>query len=621
MNWCLPSYDKAIRISADFVLHRKGDTFGIPKLETNIARNTMKTLSDIKKELKEVLQEGIDISLTTLKSLLANSTDKYNDLVLLEGRYREVNQQLLQGVITYENAQLEFNKIRKSLIDFIETLEENHLKGKEAPDGKPDVYNGEVMYRIPKTMQIEKEVKCIVRVAFNRQVLMEGLDQEKEDVLKDIRISDVMGVELLDPATTPAFSIRTFSEPVQFVEKDLPTEWLFYVKPLCEGEHSLVLKISVIEIKEGIERKRNVVLEETVVIIAGPAPKPEEGEKFKPAGYALNFAAAAAAVSRETTGGSKGHHRVMPFPIVPPSAPVVEVTQPQPSAPRPATARRMRKLAVALPVLLIFVVASWALWSIFGNDLSNTTEGNRPSEIWNNVSKENDRKSLEEFIEKYPDTEEAAAARQKIDSLDAIFWESALVSGDTAQIRQYLIEFPGGRHVTEAQNRLNQRNAGGEPASAPEESERENPRAVVPEKETTRPATQPSGTTKPQRENRADVPVRSAARMPVYPNCSNANQKQEEECTDQKTGEFISKRLEYPKVALRKRIEGTVKVSFVVEKDGSISDVQALNQLGGGCEEEAVRLVSMLPRFKPGLDINGKPVRMQYFLPVKFRLN
>jgi len=109
--------------------------------------------------------------------------------------------------------------------------------------------------------------------------------------------------------------------------------------------------------------------------------------------------------------------------------------------------------------------------------------------------------------------------------------------------------------------------------------------------------------------------------MPVYPGCSNANQKEEEKCTDLKTGKFISKRLDYPKVALRKRIEGTVKVSFVVETDGSITDVQVLNQVGGGCEEEAVRLVSMLPRFKSGLDINGKPVRMQYFLPVKFRLN
>ena len=79
----------------------------------------MKALPDIKKELKEVLQEGIDVALTTLKSVLADNTDKFNDLVLLEGRYREVNQQLLQGVISYEDAQLEFNKIRKSLLDFI----------------------------------------------------------------------------------------------------------------------------------------------------------------------------------------------------------------------------------------------------------------------------------------------------------------------------------------------------------------------------------------------------------------------------------------------------------------------------------------------------------------------
>jgi TonB family protein len=577
----------------------------------------MKALPDIKNELKEVLQEGIDISLTTLKSILADSTDKYNDLVLLEGRYREVNQQLLQGVISYENAQLEFNKIRKSLLDFIESMEENHLKGKEAPDGKPDVYNGEVLYRIPKTMQKEEEVKCVIRVAFNRQILMEGFEEEKGDVLKDIRISDVMGVELIDPESSPAFSIRTFSEPVQFVEKDLPTEWLFYVKPLREGKHSLVLKISVIEIKAGIERKRNVVLEETVVIIAEPAPQPEEGEEFSRAGYALNFAAAAAVISHKTTEGSKGPQPEMPSPLMTPAAPTRQAPQPSPATLRPGSARKMRKIAAALPILLVFIVAAWALWPYLTGE--NQLGGNNSTETWNDLAEANKKEALEEFIEKFPDSDEATTARQRLDSLDAIFWESALASGDTAQVRNYLDEFPGGRHVPEAQAHLNQHEAPERGGSVAAEPSAETPQVAAPETEIRVPG-QPSGTTAPQTENLADVPVpmRAAFRLPVFPKCSNNNKKKEEQCTNRKTGQFISKRMEYPKEALRKRIEGTVTVTFVVERDGTVTGVKALNKIGGGCEEEAVRLVSTLPRFKPGIGKDGKPVRIQYSLPIKF---
>lgn len=575
----------------------------------------MKALPDIKKELKDVLQEGIDILLTTLKSLLSDHTDKYNDFILLEGRYREVNQQLLQGVISYESAQLEFNKIRKSLIDFIESLEENHLKGKETPEGKPDVYNGEVLYRIPKTMQKDEEVKCVVRVAFSRQVLMEGMEQEKGDVLKDIRISDVMGVELIDPESTPAFSIRTFSEPVQFVEKDLPTEWLFYVKPLREGKHSLVLKISVIEIKEGIERKRNVVLEETVVIIAEPAPQPEEGQEFSRPGYALNFAAAATTISREATGSSKGPSPVMPAPMVQPGAPTTEIFSPSPPAPRSASAGNMRKLATALPILLVFIVATWALWPYLTND-NNLGEGN-PSEAWRNVAKLDKKGALEDFIKKYPNSDEAASARQKLDSLDAVSWESALVSGDTARIRQYLGEYPEGRHISEAASRLERNPARVETANP----QANDPRVTAPDSDTPGEMQPPEAVNPVSEAKEVPVPIRSAARKPVFPKCDNKNKKKEEACTDKKIGQFISTRLKYPKEALRKRVEGTITVAFVVEKDGTVTGVKPLNKIGGGCGEEAARLVRLLPKFKPGLNANGEPVRIQYYLPIKFTLH
>ena len=83
--------------------------------------------------------------------------------------------------------------------------------------------------------------------------------------------------------------------------------------------------------------------------------------------------------------------------------------------------------------------------------------------------------------------------------------------------------------------------------------------------------------------------------------------------------EYIQNNLEYPKTARKNDIQGRVFVGFVIEEDGSVSDVKILRGIGYGCDEEAIRLVSSLPKFKPGKQ-RGKPVRVQYTLPIVFKL-
>ena len=78
--------------------------------------------------------------------------------------------------------------------------------------------------------------------------------------------------------------------------------------------------------------------------------------------------------------------------------------------------------------------------------------------------------------------------------------------------------------------------------------------------------------------------------------------------------------MRYPINARRQGIEGKVFVQFVVEKDGSLSQVQALKGIGAGCDEEAVRVVQSAPAFKPGIQ-RGKPVRVRMELPVVFKLD
>lgn len=83
--------------------------------------------------------------------------------------------------------------------------------------------------------------------------------------------------------------------------------------------------------------------------------------------------------------------------------------------------------------------------------------------------------------------------------------------------------------------------------------------------------------------------------------------------------QFVADNVKYPQEAMDKEISGRVLVSFVIEKDGSIGDVKVVKGIGGGCDEEAVRVVNAMPKWKPGMD-NGKPVRVSYMMPIVFKL-
>ncbi len=76
----------------------------------------------------------------------------------------------------------------------------------------------------------------------------------------------------------------------------------------------------------------------------------------------------------------------------------------------------------------------------------------------------------------------------------------------------------------------------------------------------------------------------------------------------------------YPEEPLKKQIEGVVYVSFVVEKDGSISDVKVLRGIGEACDKEAVRVVQNMPRWEPGRH-RGKPVRVRFTMPIRFAIS
>lgn len=83
--------------------------------------------------------------------------------------------------------------------------------------------------------------------------------------------------------------------------------------------------------------------------------------------------------------------------------------------------------------------------------------------------------------------------------------------------------------------------------------------------------------------------------------------------------DYLGRKMRYPRPAQAAGIEGTVVVTFVVDRNGEINDVKVLKGLGFGIDEEAIRVVQGMPRWSPGMQ-NGKPVAVRFTLPVKFSL-
>ena len=312
----------------------------------------MTPLPQIKQELKDSLPLGIDITLQTLKNYLPERAAKYNEVVLLESRYQAAHQALLRGTVDNKETTLEFNRIREALLLFIDELEEDDFEEQDPTQSKPKPQRGNILYRIPDTMKVDQETKCLVRIAFSKEVLLEALTLEDADVIQSIRVSEVMGVILIDPNENAPFKIRTFSETIQLIYKDDYTEWVFYVKPLQVGEFSLLLKVSVVEIRDGKERKRDIVLEEKVVITT-EAVEPV-ATTFKSADYSL------------VTGGTvaqavKNPSHPMPSGLDQPTIKIKNKPAPPKSNPAQKRIKLFKRATGSLAALLLLVIASYAL--------------------------------------------------------------------------------------------------------------------------------------------------------------------------------------------------------------------------------------------------------------------
>lgn len=113
--------------------------------------------------------------------------------------------------------------------------------------------------------------------------------------------------------------------------------------------------------------------------------------------------------------------------------------------------------------------------------------------------------------------------------------------------------------------------------------------------------------------------------MPRFPGCEDqgGDDKAKKACADKAMLQFIYKNIKYPAIARENGVAGTVVIQFVVEKDGSISGAKIVRDIGAQCGGEALRVVNLMnsqgKKWTPGKQ-RGKNVKVQFNLPVKFRL-
>jgi len=183
-------------------------------------------------------------------------------------------------------------------------------------------------------------------------------------------------------------------------------------------------------------------------------------------------------------------------------------------------------------------------------------------------------------------------------------WDEANKKNTINSYQSYINEYPNGRYANEAMLKINMIKKSVSdnevPPPPPPPSENNVGNTVVVEED--------NSSNKVTKEVVGRPIFTVVEEMPSYSGGDEAREK------------FFTKNIKYPRLAKDNGIQGTVYVTFVVNEDGKTSDVRVLRGIGGGCDEEAIRVTKLMPAWNPGKQ-SGKAARVQFNMPIKFRLS
>ncbi len=207
---------------------------------------------------------------------------------MIRGRFVEYRQNRNFGCLSTDDVKTQGQSIRLSVMGYLLSLQEidfipefveqpnkfiNIIDDTVYPlDKNPSTLvqkTGNLLYHIPKLMQIEKSHRCIFRIAYYREILRTGWKINNDDIEKKIRIAEEMQVELIDVNSgyIKHFDVKPINKSLrQALDADDYTEWLFDVTPLKLGVSVLRLHVTAIENRSGRDVSKEIVHEEEIVI-------------------------------------------------------------------------------------------------------------------------------------------------------------------------------------------------------------------------------------------------------------------------------------------------------------------------------------------------------------------
>lgn len=115
-----------------------------------------------------------------------------------------------------------------------------------------------------------------------------------------------------------------------------------------------------------------------------------------------------------------------------------------------------------------------------------------------------------------------------------------------------------------------------------------------------------------------ELPFSVIEEIPAFPGCEEVDKTERHNCFNAKMSEHITTNFIYPKIAAKKKIQGKVLIQFIIDRDGSITDIRT-SGADPILQTEAYRIFTLLPQMKPGIQ-KGKPIKVKYALPLNFRL-
>ena len=361
-----------------------------------------KSLPALRNELREILTDDLAAALNALKELLPERSDKHGQALALRARLNDANRERFRNTLSPEEYLRRVDTIRAECFDLIRDLEEADfdVQGKAAAANGRGARQGSVLYRVPHWMPLRKPAVCTVRVALNEDAILEDIVLDEDVRLRQrVEVSDMMKAELLD-LEGDIFAIRQLSETEQLVRDAGYTQWLFSVTPRIEGQHQLLVKVSMMEFNANLGKyvPREVSILETVTIVTEtPEPSGSEDPPFKTTGERFTLAA----------GG------------------VAEASATPPAARSISGNRSLRAVALFLVFLMVGSTATWAFTP-------------PPIRDWWVASLKDSAEAYEHYIVKYKDSD-AGPYLEK-----ACFYKAGK-TGALGDLRDYQREFPQGK--------------------------------------------------------------------------------------------------------------------------------------------------------------------------------